>query len=42
MNKALIRSDMRELLVRGQASMIAGRLTIHAESVKWSDKEASK
>jgi hypothetical protein len=40
--KALIRSDVRELLVRGQASMVAGRLTIHAESVQWSDKEASK
>jgi len=40
--EALIRSDVREVLVRGQASMIAGRLTIHAESVQWSDKEASK
>ena len=40
--KALIRSDVREVLVRGQASMVAGRLTIHAESVQWSDKEASK
>jgi len=40
--KALIRSDVRELVVRGQASMVAGRLTIHAESVQWSDKEASK
>lgn len=40
--KALIRSDVREVLVRGQVSMVAGRLTIHAESVQWSDKEASK
>lgn len=40
--KALIRSDVREVLVRGQVSMIAGRLTIHAESIQWSDKEASK
>lgn len=39
--KALIRSDVREVLVRGQVSTIAGRLT-HAESVQWSDKEASK
>ena len=40
--KALIRSDVREVLVRGQVSMVAGRMTIHAESVQWSDKEASK
>jgi hypothetical protein len=40
--KALIRSDVREVLVRGQVSMVAGRLTIHAESVRWSDKEATK
>jgi len=40
--KALIQSDVREVLVRGQVSMIAGRMTIHAESVRWSDKEASK
>ena len=40
--KALIRSDVREVLVRGQVSMVAGRLTIHAESVQWSDKETSK
>jgi hypothetical protein len=37
--KALIRSDVREVLVRGQVSMVAGRLTIHAESVQWSDKQ---
>jgi hypothetical protein len=40
--KALMRSDVREVLVRGQVSMVAGRMTIHAESVQWSDKEASK
>ena len=40
--KALIRSDVREVLVRGQVSMVSGRLTIHAESVQWSDKEAAK
>ena len=40
--KALIRSDVREILVRGQVSMVAGRMTIHAESVEWSEKEASK
>ena len=40
--KALIRSDVREVLVRGQVSMVAGRMTIHAESVQWNDKEASK
>lgn len=40
--RALIRSDVREVLVRGQVSMVAGRLTIHAESVQWSDKEESK
>jgi len=37
--KALIRSDVREVLVRGHVSMVAGRMTIHAESVQWSDKE---
>ena len=40
--KALIRSDVREVLVRGQVSMVAGRMTIHAESVQWNDKETSK
>lgn len=39
---ALIRSDVREVLVRGRLSMVAGRMTIHAESVQWNDKEASK
>lgn len=37
--KALIRSDVREVLVRGQVSMVAGRLTIDAQSVQWSDKQ---
>ena len=37
--KALICSNVREVLVRGQVSMVAGRLTIHAESVQWSDKQ---
>ena len=36
---ALIRSDVREVLVRGRVSVVAGRLTIHAESVQRSDKE---
>lgn len=36
---ALIRSDVREVLVRGRVSMVAGRLTIHAESVQWDDKQ---
>lgn len=37
--KALIHSDVREVLVRGQVSMVAGRMTIQAESVQWGDKE---
>lgn len=37
--QALIRSDVREVLVRGQISMVAGRLTIHAESIEWNDKD---
>ena len=36
---ALICSDVREVLVRGRITMVAGRLTIHAESIEWSDKE---
>ena len=40
--KALIRSNVREVLVRGRVSIVAGRLTIHAQSVQWSDKEAPK
>lgn len=36
--KELIRSDVREVLVRGCVSMVAGRLTIHADSVQWNDK----
>lgn len=39
---ALIRSDVREVLVRGRISMVAGRMTIHAESVQWGNKEAPK
>lgn len=39
---ALIRSDVRDVLVRGRVSMIAGRVTMHAESVQWNDKEARK
>ena len=39
--QALICSDVRDVLVRGRVSVVAGRLTIHAESVQSSDKEAS-
>ena len=39
--QALMRSDVRELLVRGQVSVVAGRLTIQAESVDWSTKAAA-
>lgn len=39
--EALIRSDVREVLVRGRLSVVAGRLTIQAESVEWGNKEAS-
>ena len=35
---ALIQSDVREVLVRGRVSVVAGRLTIHAESVRWNEK----
>lgn len=38
---ALICSDVREVLVRGRISMVAGRLVIHAESLKWTNKQAS-
>ena len=38
--EALIRSDVREVLVRGRLSVVAGRLTIQAESVEWGNKEA--
>ena len=38
--EALIRSDVREVLVRGRLSVVAGRLTIQAESVEWGKKEA--
>src|SRR5262245_4653845 len=37
--KALMHSDVREVLVRGRASVVAGRLTIHAESIQWDDKQ---
>ena len=37
---ALICSDVREVLVRGRISVVAGRLTIHAESLEWTNKEA--
>jgi len=36
---ALIRSDVREVLVRGRVSVVTGRLTIHAVSVQSSEKE---
>lgn len=36
---ALIHSDVRQVLVRGQVSMIAGRVIINAESVQWNGKE---
>ena len=39
---ALICSNVREVVVRGRASTVAGRLTIHAESIQLNDKEASK
>jgi hypothetical protein len=37
--KALICSDVSEVLVRGRVSMLAGRMILQAESVDWSDKE---
>ena len=37
---ALMCSDVREVLVRGRISVVAGRLTIHAESLEWTSKEA--
>ena len=40
--KALIRSDVREVVVRGRLSLVAGRLTIHAESVQRTEKEEPK
>jgi len=36
---ALIRSDVRDVVVRGRVSMVAGRMTIHADSVQWSGKK---
>ncbi len=38
--KALICSGVREVLVRGRVSMVAGRMTIHAASVQWIDKQS--
>jgi len=37
--KALICLDVREVLVRGRVSMVAGRMTIHAESVRSSSTD---
>ena len=37
--QALIRSGVRVVLVRGRVSMVAGRMTIHAESVQWAQKQ---
>ena len=39
---ALFHSDVREVLVRGRLSLVAGRLTIHADSVHWTGKDAAK
>ena len=39
---ALICSNVREVLVRGRVSMVAGRMTLNAESVEWGDKEAPR
>ena len=36
--KALIRSDVREVQVRGRVSTVTGRLTIQAESIQWNTK----
>ena len=36
--KVLIQSNVREVLVRGRVSVVAGRLTIQAESVEKTDK----
>src|SRR5262245_3470432 len=35
--RALLCSDVREVLVRGRASMVAGRMSIQAETIEWSD-----
>jgi|GEM_PF-3148369 len=37
---ALIRSNVRDVLVRGRALIVAGRLTIAAASVQWNPIEA--
>jgi hypothetical protein len=39
---ALICANVREVLVRGRVSVVAGRMTIHAESVQWSGKEVAR
>src|ERR1044072_7832434 len=39
--KKLLRSDVRHFLVRGRILIVAGQLTIHAESIDWNDKEPS-
>ena len=39
---ALMHSDVREVTVRGRVSMVAGRLTIQAQSVDWNNKAAQK
>ena len=36
--KVLIQSNVREVLVRGRVSVVAGRLTIQAENVERADK----
>ena len=38
---ALMCSDVREVQVRGRVSVVAGRLTIHADSIQWNDKQSS-
>lgn len=39
---ALICANVREVVVRGQVSMVAGRVTMQAESIQWSGKEGAK
>ena len=38
---ALMCSDVREVQVRGRVSVVAGRLTIHADSIQWNDKQSA-
>lgn len=40
--QALMCSNVREVLVRGRVSMVAGRMTIQAESVQWGEKETPR